>query len=123
MSGHPNRSEVGLSYPERERETKRNEKVKENEKDRTGKLPSWTSQNAMLNEELVTFLLLEGTSMQHVERSNVYEAAGGVDVIFQGKGAVRNMLDWVLFNIENDDMCFDGKVSRKINKEEASWKM
>jgi hypothetical protein len=41
--------------------------VKENEKKRTGKLASWTSQNAMLNEELVAFLLLEGTSMQHVE--------------------------------------------------------
>jgi hypothetical protein len=38
----------------------------------------------------VTFLLLEGTSMQDVERSNVHEAAGGVDVIFQGKGAVQN---------------------------------
>jgi hypothetical protein len=59
-------------------------------RNRTGKLASWTSQNAMLNEKLATFLLLEGTSMQHVERSNVYEAAGGVDVIFQGKGAVWN---------------------------------
>jgi hypothetical protein len=53
-------------------------------------LASWTLQNAMLNEKLATFLLLEGTSMQHVERSNVCEATGGVDVIFQGKGAVRN---------------------------------
>jgi hypothetical protein len=29
----------------------------------------------------------------------------------------------VVGNTENDDMCFGGKVSRKINKEEASWKM
>jgi hypothetical protein len=44
----------------------------------------------MLNEELATYLLLERTNMQHVERWNDYEAAGGVGMIFQSKGAVWN---------------------------------
>jgi chaperonin cofactor prefoldin len=42
----------------------------------------------MLNEELATFLLLERTNMQHVERSNDYEVAGGVGSIFESKSAV-----------------------------------
>jgi hypothetical protein len=43
----------------------------------------------MVNEELGT-CKLEGTNMQHVERSNGMEAAGVVGVNFQGEGTVQN---------------------------------
>jgi hypothetical protein len=49
-----------------------------------------TSENVLMaNEELGT-CKLEGTNMQHVERSNGMKAAGVVGVNFQGEGAVQS---------------------------------
>jgi hypothetical protein len=41
--------------------------------------------------------------------------------IVKGATSTHAWLGIVVGNTENDDMCFGGKVSRKINKEEASW--